>query len=98
MTQEILLRGLGVLSTTIKLTGRPDLQTETKRRIRPELVPDQQTSSFVAAEMLFPLRWRPEMGLTAYRCLAFEQSHNGDASKDYRNVCELLIRKNINTT
>lgn len=25
LTQEILLRGLGVLKTTVKLTGRPDL-------------------------------------------------------------------------
>lgn len=27
LTQEILLRGLGVLKTTMKLTGRPDLRS-----------------------------------------------------------------------
>lgn len=28
LTQDILLRGLGVFSTTMKLTGRPDLQKQ----------------------------------------------------------------------
>lgn len=30
MTQEILLTGLGVLKTTVKLTGRPDLKKHEK--------------------------------------------------------------------
>lgn len=30
LTQEILLRGLGVLKTTVKLTGRPDLEEKHK--------------------------------------------------------------------
>ena len=30
LTQEILLRGLGVLKTIMKLTGRPDLQDNTE--------------------------------------------------------------------
>lgn len=30
LTQEILLRGLGVMKTTMKLMGRPDLQGESR--------------------------------------------------------------------
>lgn len=34
LTQEILLRGLGVLKTTVKLTGRPDLWENTQETVR----------------------------------------------------------------
>lgn len=34
LTQEILLRGLGVFSTTMKLTGRPDLQSRQRQADR----------------------------------------------------------------
>lgn len=34
MTQEILLRGLGVLKTTMKLTGRPDLEGNAHTQVK----------------------------------------------------------------
>lgn len=39
LTQEILLRGLGVMKTTMKLMGRPDLRREGEERERPEQAP-----------------------------------------------------------
>lgn len=39
LTQEILLRGLGVMKTTMKLMGRPDLRREGEECEGPELAP-----------------------------------------------------------
>lgn len=39
LTQEILLRGLGVMKTTMKLMGRPDLRQEGEEYECPELAP-----------------------------------------------------------
>lgn len=39
LTQEILLRGLGVMKTTMKLMGRPDLRRDSKEHECPEQAP-----------------------------------------------------------
>lgn len=58
LTQEILLRGLGVFSTTIKLTGRPDLQsrqrqTDTSVLSWSDAMSSLQTNSCCCRRLLF---------------------------------------------